>query len=188
MTKRSAQLLGVLVICLGVLLALPFRHSVPRALERTASQAVALSELNLEKKDGSPATQSVAQAPRLSPATAPLKLTPISPLGSPPGEPQFELTTRPVPELANRYQPPVMPKRPPRKPTADELPRRHLVVDGDTLENLALRYLGSKPRAKEIVRANPGLDPQLLPIRRYITIPPKFPPRRPARTKLVPIK
>jgi nucleoid-associated protein YgaU len=73
-------------------------------------------------------------------------------------------------------------------------PRRHTIVDGDTLSGLAERYLGSAGRAGEIFAANRDVlkDPELLPIGAVLTIPPRgqpstaeasyLPPRR-----LVPI-
>lgn len=55
----------------------------------------------------------------------------------------------------------------------DRLPRRHLIVDGDTLPKLAARYWGDSARYLEIFRANTQLlpDPRLLPIGIKIEIP-----------------
>lgn len=52
-------------------------------------------------------------------------------------------------------------------------PCRHRIVDGDTLKNLAERYLGSPALAIEIYEANRSVlsDPQLLPIGVEIVIP-----------------
>ena len=57
----------------------------------------------------------------------------------------------------------------PRKP-----PKKHTIHDGDTLESLAVRYLGRRRRAAEILEGNRDVlkDPQLLPIGVVITIPP----------------
>jgi nucleoid-associated protein YgaU len=54
-----------------------------------------------------------------------------------------------------------------------EQPRRHKIVDGDTLAALAERYLGSAARAGELFQANRDvlLDPQLLPIGVELRIP-----------------
>jgi nucleoid-associated protein YgaU len=51
--------------------------------------------------------------------------------------------------------------------------RKHRIADGDSLELLALRYLGDKARANEIAALNRDVlsDPSLLPIGREITIP-----------------
>ena len=52
-------------------------------------------------------------------------------------------------------------------------PRLHTIVDGDTLSDLAARYLGGSHRAAEIFEANRGLlaSPELLPIGAEIVIP-----------------
>jgi len=51
----------------------------------------------------------------------------------------------------------------------------HEIVDGDTLEALAERYLGRADRALEIFEANRDVleDPQLLPIGQELRIPPR---------------
>ncbi len=52
-------------------------------------------------------------------------------------------------------------------------PQVHKIVDGDTLADLAARYLGSAARAMEIFQANRDVlaDPELLPIGVELTIP-----------------
>lgn len=59
-------------------------------------------------------------------------------------------------------------------PVAQALPpRRHRIVDGDSLSKLALRYLGDERRANEIVAINHDVlrDPALLPVGKTIYIP-----------------
>jgi len=53
--------------------------------------------------------------------------------------------------------------------------RTHKIVDGDTLDALAERYLGSADRAAEIYRANQHLlpSPDMLPIGVELQIPPR---------------
>lgn len=60
--------------------------------------------------------------------------------------------------------------------------RKHRVVDGDTLERLADRYLGSAALAGEIYEANRAVlaSPQLLPIGAELVIPPRRAVRLPA--------
>ncbi len=55
---------------------------------------------------------------------------------------------------------------------ADE-PQTHKIVNGDTLQDLAARYLGSALRAGEIFQANRDVltDPELLPIGVELKIP-----------------
>ncbi len=52
-------------------------------------------------------------------------------------------------------------------------PQVHKIVDGDTLADLAARYLGSAARAMEIFQANRDVlaDPELLPIGVELKIP-----------------
>ena len=54
-----------------------------------------------------------------------------------------------------------------------EGPQIHKIVDGDTLGDLAARYLGSSARAMEIFQANRDVltDPELLPIGVELKIP-----------------
>lgn len=63
----------------------------------------------------------------------------------------------------------------PLPPPAEQRPRTHKIVDGDTLASLAERYLGSASRAGEIFQANRDvlMDPQLLPIGAELKIPSK---------------
>lgn len=49
----------------------------------------------------------------------------------------------------------------------------HLVTAKDTLWSLAARYLGDGQRWQEIVKANPGLNPNALPVGKTIVIPAK---------------
>ncbi|TWT31612.1 LysM peptidoglycan-binding domain-containing protein [Blastopirellula retiformator] len=66
-----------------------------------------------------------------------------------------------VPQPQSRPQAPAQPRR------------RHRLVDGDTLPQLAERYLGSADMAWAIFEANRNVlsDPQLLPLKVEITIP-----------------
>ncbi len=54
-------------------------------------------------------------------------------------------------------------------------PRRHKIVDGDTLLELAEKYLGDRDRYLEIYQANRDTlpSPEVLPIGIEITIPPR---------------
>lgn len=65
------------------------------------------------------------------------------------------------------------------RPPADSTPsygrpaKTHRIVDGDTLESLAVRYLGSADRANELFEANRDIltNPKLLPIDAELKIP-----------------
>ena len=83
--------------------------------------------------------------------------------------------------------PPLAPKYPETRPSSNsrwgesmemmlpikEMAHSHRIVDGDTLEGLAQRYLGSASRAREIFDANRDVlaDPKLLPIGAELKIP-----------------
>lgn len=97
--------------------------------------------------------------------------------------PKFTLTPRdpgvePVKDVTQQQKlEPVVAERPQRRhvvlkrrPTVQ---RRHRIVDGDTLDRLAEKYLGDAERAQEIYEANRGLlvDPSLLPIGEKLIIP-----------------
>jgi nucleoid-associated protein YgaU len=64
---------------------------------------------------------------------------------------------------------------PPEEAQPEKGPQVHKIVDGDTLNALAERYLGSSGRAIEIFEANRNVlnDPELLPIGVELKIPEK---------------
>lgn len=72
------------------------------------------------------------------------------------------------------YEPDFSPQAPaPPRVVSRPATRKHRISDGDSLELLALRYLGDKDRASEIAALNRDVlsDPALLPIGREIAIP-----------------
>lgn len=66
----------------------------------------------------------------------------------------------------------------PRPRHAEGAARTHRVTDGDSLQALAERYLGSADRYLEIYEANRDVltSPQLLPIGAELRIPPRDAP------------
>lgn len=67
---------------------------------------------------------------------------------------------------------------PPWPPVAEtDEPRKHIVIDGDSLAKLAGRYLDDPRRAAEIFELNRGVlrDPNLLPIGAELAIPSRTP-------------
>ena len=54
---------------------------------------------------------------------------------------------------------------------ADEKPATYVVKKGDTLSNIATRFLGKASRWPEIIKLNPGLKPQALRAGKIIKIP-----------------
>ena len=80
------------------------------------------------------------------------------------------------------------------EPTAPPRARTHKIVDGDTLQEIARRYLGSASLAGAIFESNRVKlsDPALLPIGMELTIPPEnslsvTPTDTPIRQPLVPV-
>jgi hypothetical protein len=109
---------------------------------------------------------------------------PLEALGSPPEMPtafHAQATAYRGRKLRGRYQPrataapwPSAPSDwPPAEISRAPLPRTHRIVDGDTLERIAERYLGDGTRGAEIFEANRTIldDPQILPLGKVIRIP-----------------
>ncbi len=177
--------MGLGVMALGVLGALPFRHAPPP--EMTAVNQMAASQLTLG--DGVslqvPGQVAVAglQTPNLQPLPTeqePEQPGSVDPLGS-----GAMVKITPPPRLPDQYQP-LFPTTDSRQDgvgrvvtSADESTssprplRRHSIHDGDTLTSLAQRYLGDPERANEIFEVNRSVlpNPDVLPIGVKIVIP-----------------
>jgi len=183
-TTRLA--LGLGVMALGVLGALPFRRA-PQAgknelARQTAHQATLGDGVALQVPGQRTAIESQAS-----------QLEPMPPVEEP-EEPQRREADKPAfraawppPRLPDEYYP-LFPAekrdqngqgrvisannqtRPPRQKT-----KRHTIHDGDTLPLLAERYLDDPERADEILLANRSVltDPEVLPIGVEIIIPPR---------------
>jgi nucleoid-associated protein YgaU len=84
------------------------------------------------------------------------------------GLPLFEAANESVPRIARHYPPAAQEALIP--PPAET---RHRVIDGDTLPDLAERYLGDAGRAGAILEANRDVlaSPELLPIGAMLRIP-----------------
>lgn len=187
---RAARLVSFTgIIAAGLLLALPFRQSGP------ASAPVPRDDHPLELPLRQPDFLSEASAPgEVSPAVGliasnPPMLKPGPPLHEAsyfvPMRPDLEQLA-PPPELPVDFEPALIPPptspagawRPPRRnfATKDRQPRAYRLRDGDTLESLAQKFLGSAARAEEIYALNRQTlsTPDLLPIGTTIVIPPKI--------------
>lgn len=181
-------MLAMTVLLSGTAGALLFRRPPPRPGDAAPVSAPPLL-LRERGADGGPAD--------LAPETH--GDSPEGPKGGPP-----ETVSRPPSVLAPLdpgAPPPIMAKSYPRSPSAPNSrwgtsmalgppetaqpapePITHKIVDGDTLRDLAERYLGSADRYLEIYEANRFLlpGPEVLPIGVELKIPP---PGRPSAAK-----
>jgi len=178
----------------GILVALIFRHESPEAgqpANRDGQRLVLRERMNPPPEGVDPADDATghsAQAPGVDPSGN-QSATVITPMKA--GTP---------PDLARDYPanpttaawgtpmglPPVVSQG---NPSQDDPSQTHRIVDGDSLENLAQRYLGSADRAMEIYEANRDVlpSPQVLPIGAELTIPPRDAEPGPALPPAYPI-
>ncbi len=192
----SAVLLG------GITVALLFRRESPQpnsTLPVQSGRLVPRKYIQAQVPDSPGPTLGNAHSEKAAGATSAPQadgppaahVAPIDPGGPPPPLPE----EYPASETAD----PIhwgTPERspPPSLPAATETEKRHKVVDGDTLEALAERYLGSAERAMEIYQINRDVmaNPTLLPIGVELRVDPPAIPDQPRsaivpRGRLVPI-
>jgi nucleoid-associated protein YgaU len=170
------------VVLVGLCAALPFRQRQPRS--RPPAPSAAPLELALRQPD---APLQLAPRADISPAAS---LDPIAMRRAPDSGPA--LTSLRTPDLMNLAPPPSLPvafqpserNSPPSDWRPDSLarsakppgkPRQYRLRDGDTLEKIAERFLGTRERAGEIFEANRDVlaRPDLLPVGFTIVIPPR---------------
>lgn len=158
----------------GALAALPFRQPARIGVQAAVSK---VADITIRRKD---VTASVSPQEELSPAVGLEQASPAVELSGPlPARADLD-GLGPPPELPTRFMPvsrrePVATWRPnPSVLPKEAIWRKHRLVDGDNLEALAERYLGSRERAGEIFEANQNILParDLLPIGKTIRIPP----------------
>lgn len=180
---RSLRILLVLgLVLVGLVAAWPFRRSAPPAPLPTSTRSVL--DVPLRRPDvalevsvasqASPASE-LHQDPAetLSPEhVAHRVLRPdLESLAPPPAlPPDFGTLAAGLETSRRQWQPARM-----KLPLSSPAMRRHRLTDGDSLERLAERYLGSATRADEIFAANRDVlsEPDLLPLGRIIRIPPR---------------
>lgn len=202
---RTARLFPfLLVLAVGLCAAWPFRHMpsppeeppadvVPLALtgpgspphvQRAASGGVSPAsglDPDAESSPAEPLAAAELAAPptdhggqaetmRLTSGT----LTTRDPLDGLTPPPPLPATFGASPLESNDWQPTAMPHALQFSPETRARPYR--LRDGDTLENLAERFLGDAGRAEEIFQANRQVlaHPDLLPIGKTIMIPPRM--------------
>lgn len=191
-------ILAVGVLLGGVAAALLFRRPSPPAdpptpgvSERLVLRKQIAASSEAPAGSGTTGAQTDQPARPAAPKKAPAILTPMDPGQS-------------LPSLARDYPSPrrigtsrwgtSLGMAPPRANLSETTARTHRITDGDTLEGLAQRYLGSTDRAGEIYEANREVlsHPDILPIGAELKIPPRgprtAPPSQPtSRQPLAPI-
>lgn len=174
------------VISAGVGLAWPFRTF---SRDGDAPTVAALARENQEPAPVPVAAQAVFQAPG--------QAAPVKVVRSPKRVPPPDKVTRPPEPPPEALPPAKLAAEPPELPTQftmleqvakleasfgktkeaprSETRREHRLVDGDTLERLAQRYLGDRQRWPEIQAENFAVlrDPRVLPIGKTIRLPPR---------------
>ena len=187
--RKTRFLVVAAILTGGALAALPFRQPARIGVQMAAST---VADITIRRKD---VTALVSPHEEFSPAIGlGHASTPVVELSGPvPAGPDLD-GLGPPPELPTRFMPvsrrePVAPWRP-DPPPKEAVWRKHRLVDGDNLEALAERYLGSRERAREIFEANQSVLParDLLPIGKTIRIPPAESPGdlEPAQQRLLP--
>jgi len=182
---RASRLLTVAgVLASGLCAAWPFRHDAPPVVQ--ARPAAIPLELTLRRQD---VTLRPSAGSDQSPA-GDLEGAIAGTRAGAGGKSQFASleSLTPPPDLPVTFQPRSEPAEPMTRSSAGEeskressaasrfaRPRSYRLRDGDTLEKLAERFLGSRERAIEIFEANREAlaRPDLLPVGTTITIPAK---------------
>ncbi|MHB0955935.1 MAG: LysM peptidoglycan-binding domain-containing protein [Pirellulaceae bacterium] len=186
MSHTKRLVIGLGMMALSVCAALPFRHTAPPA----STQGTDSADNQLSLGEG----VSLQMPGQTMAAPLPSHPRPPFPAEIDPGDAQEKTGLHGQHDVAALTKPPTLADqyRPLFKPLAstdnsgrvlplDTQPhaltkphKRHTIHDGDTLESLALRYLGDAQRAPEILHLNRNVlaDPDLLPIGLTIIIPP----------------
>lgn len=196
MAGWKRRILGITVISAGVCAALPFRNDNANspvdtrdAAENSGSIASRTSELTLQLTipSGPSSTPTAARAAEVTPAV----LHPMPSL-QPQGVRQDDLQT--PPPLASSFETfagavTAVLEASEASTKREEPERRHRIADGDTLEAIAERYLGTRSEWRSIFAHNDGVlaDPAILPIGKEIRIPPTSTMSSHDNDRLVPI-
>ena len=169
---------GCVLLC-GVAAAMMFRHEPPStgaagdepALRNQTDPAFDRPLLSGPYEPSVSLVERPLPAPRQANRNVTI-LTPMDPGAPPP--PLGEDYPAPSDSQSSRWGTAIRPAFP--NASAENTSQRlHRIVDGDTLQSLAARYLGSEDRAMEIFEANrdPLSSPKVLPIGKLLKIPPR---------------
>jgi nucleoid-associated protein YgaU len=164
------------MLAAGVCAALPFAKTIdPLPPPQPVDEPVAKLELPSIAVEAPDATQTFTQE---SPAATVASWHQPTPIVLPPdGAPLPSLPRAPIiRDTASRIHEPdfstPVTSEPPLPPRL-QVRRKHRIADGDSLELIALRYLGDKNRGAEIAALNRDVisSPGLLPVGKEIVIP-----------------
>lgn len=192
---------GLGVMALGLLGALPFRHS-PGSDANTSDQKAA-DDVMLGKGVALQVPGQSISTPSHVPELRPMpEKEAAKPAKEELSESRLARNFPPPPQLPDEYYPLYRPEKrqqveagrvvssdmvSPAKHDASDRQRRttHTIRDGDTLPLLAQRYLGDPERGEEIVEANRAAlsDPEVLPIGLEIIIPSADTPANQSRSQ-----
>lgn len=182
MKLREAQLLGILaLIAVGIILLCMWGGGgEPKEPQAADDQAQALAWPNAPS--GAASLVDELRREELPPAgvrPAPTQRVSVQIGGATPPSPATEeaaIRTRIEEKLPQQI--PLEPPKPaaatePAKPAVETVagPRTHIVQKGDILGEISKKYYGTTTRWPEIVRANPGVDPNRLSVGQKLTIP-----------------
>jgi nucleoid-associated protein YgaU len=188
MSHTKRLVLGLGLMTLSVCAALPFRQAAPASTQvaDAADNTLSLGEGVSLQMPGQRMSAPLPSQPR-PPFPAETEPADPQPMAELRVQEEVSALTKP-PALADQYRPLYKPVATTdnsgrvlplgKQPTPSTKPhKRHTIHDGDTLESLAVRYLGDSQRAAEILELNRNVlsDPELLPIGMTIVIPPAEP-------------
>jgi nucleoid-associated protein YgaU len=183
--RRTKIIAAAGVLLAGVLLAMLFRREAPRAEQLLPGG----SEHLVLRRQAADATDAPSKQGPAAAAQKPIVLSPSAP--NVPPDASARPAVRNVEQATSRWGASMGLMLPETGHGAPRI-RTHKVVDGDSLQGLAERYLGSARRAMELFAANRDVltNPDVLPIDVELKIPaPDAPPpsmRLPERP-LVPV-
>jgi nucleoid-associated protein YgaU len=192
MARNKSKAAAIAILLVGVCASLPFRRPLEKESpaiqpdsellwrQATSHSAVTGPEL------APPAQAAIAENSELAESTEaasnppPASAQDIAAEVAAPPSTTPSVPTAISPYLAERRVPPAASNDVAERPPTPARPilegwRRHRIRDGDTLAKIAQRYLGDPSRANEVYGVNRDVlhDPDILPIGRWLRIPPQ---------------
>ncbi len=185
MVGSLRKLAGLLIVAVGIVAAIPFQRPSPpvaapraevgvvwRSPDATLDVTVPIRKDPLGKPARRAAVRVVPQI-RASSGHTPVSMSPAFEGIRAGGSAQMSPATQPDTQSQSSPAARLLPGGSVPAVRDGEIERRHAIADGDQLKALALRYLGSEQRWREIYDANRDLlkDPARLPVGAELRIP-----------------